>query len=316
MSSASAPGKAILVGEHFVVENQPAIAVALDIRAHVTVKKSSLDNILISSKNLGTKEYFSKNNINLKSPLYPIYFVTQYVLKMFKAEPTGFEILIDSDIPPSAGMGSSAAVAVATVGALLKFFNKSIDKEKISKIAYKAEEIVHGKPSGIDNTVSTYGGAIIFRKSEGHIKLEADFNDLKIILADSGISRNTGKFVKKVLMLKDKYEKVFIPLYHSAGRLAIEAAKAIENHDFYSLGELMNVNHGLLSAIGVSNRKLEELVYIARENGALGAKITGAGGGGFILALSFKEDSERIYRALKEKSDRVFICDISSEGVK
>lgn len=313
--SASAPGKAILIGEHFVVENQPAIAIAINLRAHVTARESKNDKILIFSKNLGIKDCFSEGNINIKSPLYPIYYAAKEALKSLNIETSGLEIIIDSEIPPSAGMGSSAAVSVATIGAILKLYRRELNKEKISKMAYKAEEIVHGKPSGIDNTISTYGGSIIFRKSEGFLKLISNFSDVKVILADSEISRNTGNLVRKVLRLKNKYERIFDPLYYSAGHLAIEAAKAIENMDFKRLGELMNINHGLLSAIGVSNRKLEELVYVARENGALGAKITGAGGGGFIVALCYKKDYENVFKALKKVSNRVFVCDISDKGI-
>ena len=106
------------------------------------------------------------------------------------------------------------------------------------------------------------------------------------------------------------------PLYHAAGRLAIEAGKAIQDGDFARLGELMNVNHGMLSAIGVSNHRLEQLVYAAREAGALGAKITGAGGGGFIVALVSEEKACRVAEKLKPISSRVFTVEVSRDGVR
>jgi len=122
--------------------------------------------------------------------------------------------------------------------------------------------------------------------------------------------------VAKVRALKERHPSILEPLYYAAGRLAVEVGKALERGDFEVVGELMNVNHGLLSAIGVSNLKLEELVYTARRAGALGAKITGAGGGGLIVALCRVEDAERIAAALREVSSNVFTAPISNVGVR
>ena len=228
----------------------------------------------------------------------------------------GIVLRISSEIPIAAGMGSSAATAVAAVAAASRLLGIRVTKDDISKAAYVAETIVHGKPSGIDNTVSTYGGVIAFRKNEGFIRLKGDFKTAFLILADSGIHRSTGSMVKKVLELKKKYPSIMEPLYHAAGRLAIEAGKAIEMEDLEKLGELMNINHGLLSAIGVSNQKLEELIYRARSAGALGSKITGAGGGGFIIALCTGERVEEVKNALKDVSKRIIVTRIENEGVR
>jgi len=315
---ASAPAKVILVGEHFVVENEPAIACAVELRAHVTVE-DGYDDILLSSQNFGSSIKLSikgdildgRENLKIFEPLLRI----DRILRRMTDFKGGYKLEVNSSIPPASGMGSSAAVAVATVAAVSKIMGLELDLEEISKIAYEAEKIVHGTPSGIDNTIATYGGIIVFRKSEGFIRLEADFSKVMLIVADSGLPRNTGKMVRKVKNLKNKYPRVFEPLYHTAGRLAIEAAQAIRDGRFHDLGELMNVNHGLLSAIGVSNRKLEEMVYTAREAGALGAKITGAGGGGSIVVLTTKEDSLRVSKALKKISRRVYVLNIAEKGV-
>ena len=312
---ASAPGKVILFGEHFVVENQPAIAVALSRRARVTVTPREDKVFHVSSRELGLEEDFGLHESRKESPLYPIVVAARAVENIAGTE-IGVDIRIESEIPPSAGMGSSAAVAVATAAAVAELLGLNLDRERISNIAYRAETIVHGKPSGIDNTVSTFGGAIAFRKSEGFLRLEADFTPVKIILADTGIPRNTGELVRRVLSLKNKYPKIFDPIYYAAGRLSVEAAKLMERGEYEAVGELMNVNHGLLSAIGVSILELEDLVYTARRAGALGAKITGAGGGGFVVALTRREDSEKVARALGKVAKRVIVGDISEEGVK
>jgi len=316
VARASAPGKVILVGEHFVVENQPAIAVALDLRARVTVEPLEGDfRVIVSSRNLGREEVFRPREVNESSPLYPPYYAALKAMELIGRK-IPLRILIDSEIPPAAGMGSSASVAVATVAAVGAVLGIKLSKEDISRLAYQAEVLVHGRPSGIDNTIATYGGAIAYRKSEGFLELEADFSPVSLVLADSGIPRNTGEMVRKVRALLSKYPRVLEPLYHAAGHLAIEAGKAIEAGDFERLGELMNVNHGMLAAVGVSNLTLETLVYRAREAGALGAKITGAGGGGFIVALCWKEDAEKVAEALREISPRVIVGSVASEGVR
>ncbi len=311
---ASAPGKVILVGEHFVVENEPAIAVAINLRARVRATKVEGEGVEVRSRELGLAQVF-RGDEPRSSPLYPVYFAAKVTMENIGVE-SPLRVEVFSDIPPASGMGSSAAVAVATVAAVAKALRVKLVEDEISRLAYRAEEIVHGKPSGIDNTISTYGGAIAYRKTEGFLRLEADFSPVRLVLADSGLPRSTGEMVARVRRLKAKYPRVFEPLYHAAGRLAIEAGKAIEAGNFRALGELMNVNHGLLSAIGVSNEVLERLVYRAREAGALGAKITGAGGGGFIVALCEKGSEERVAKALREVSSRVFVVDVSGEGVR
>lgn len=314
MAKASAPAKAILVGEHFVVAGCPAIAVALDVRARVEAETLPEGGVVeVESRELG-KQTFGAGSLP-SSPLYPVYVAVREVLKLAGAS-IGLKLRIESEIPPAAGMGSSAAVAVAAVAAVAKILGLQLTSEEVSAAAYAAEVQVHGKPSGIDNTVSTLGGAIYYRKTEGFRKLEADFSPIRFILADSGVQRSTGELVSRVLALKARRADILNHVYEAAASLVETARGAIERDDYAALGELMNINHGLLSAIGVSNAKLEELVYAARQAGALGAKITGAGGGGMILALAWREDAERVARALAGISPRVIIAPVSQEGVR
>jgi len=315
MIIASAPAKVILVGEHFVVENEPAIAVAVDVRAFVTASKRRDNLITLKSLNLGISDSITKDKNAERKEFKPL----EVIVRKLEEEVgswIGLDVVIDSKIPIAAGMGSSAAVAVASTLAISRVLGLELSRKEISRIAYEAEKIVHGKPSGIDNTISTYGGAIIYRKSEGFVPLECDFSGYKLVLADSGIPRSTGEMVIKVRKLKNKYPKVMDPLYHAAGRLTIEAAKALRDRDFTRLGELMNINHGLLSAVGVSNEKLEQLVYAARRAGVLGAKITGAGGGGYIVALTDENNASKVAKVLESLSKRVLVLDVSDEGAR
>ena len=313
-AAASAPGKVILVGEHFVVEGQPAIAVAVDVRARVTAEELGGEPLVeVVSRELGRASFTGDEG--RESPLYPVYVAAREVMRV-AGRVGGLRVRVESDIPPAAGMGSSAAVAVATVAAVSRLLGLDLSAEEVSRIAYRAEVVVHGKPSGIDNTISTYGGAIAYRRGEGFLRLDVDFSPVRLVLADSGIPRSTGAMVAKVRSLKERYPAVLDPIYYAAGRLAVEVGKALERGDFEVVGELMNVNHGLLSAVGVSNRRLEELVHAAREAGALGAKITGAGGGGLIVALCWREDAERVAEALEQLATRVLVAPISADGVR
>lgn len=312
---ASAPGKVILVGEHFVVEYEPAVVAAVNLRAKVEATLREDELTIIESLDLKKRVTLARGEECKDFQLKPIHKIVEEITKL-TGEWKGINVRISSEIPIAAGMGSSAAVAVAATLAISKAFGLELSKDEISEIAYKAEEIVHGKPSGIDNTISTYGGVIAYRRGEGFVPIECDFSGYKLILADSGIPRSTGEMVAKVRALRSRYPKVMEPLYHSAGRLAIEAAKAIREGDFVKLGELMNINHGLLSAIGVSNEKLEIMVYTARKAGALGAKITGAGGGGCIVALVEDGKVEKVAEALKKVSKKIYVLEVSMEGVR
>ena len=313
-SIASAPGKVILVGEHFVVGGKPAIAIAINLRARVSVETVDNGNdITIRSKDLEIEETFSPEYIDEKSPLYPIY-VAASLARQYISLDKGLDITITSELPPAAGMGSSAAVSVATAAAVIAL-QKRVDRSIVSKIAYEAEKIVHGKPSGIDNTISTYGGAILYIKEKGFTRINLNLKNVALVLADTGVPRSTGEMVARVRKLKARYSSVLDPIYKSAEILAYEVAKALEMGDVKTIGELMNINHGLLSAIGVSTIELERLVYTARNTGALGAKLTGAGGGGLIVALCYKKDLSHIEKALRKYSKRVYVANISKRGV-
>lgn len=314
-ATASAPGKVILIGEHFVVEGEPALALALELRARARVRilrREEEDRIVVVSRELGLREVFPKEDPE-RSPLFPVYLSAKLAREHAGVEGP-LEIRISSELPPASGMGSSAAVSVATAAAVLAL-GGALKRELVSSIAYEAEKIVHGKPSGIDNTISTYGGAILYERRRGFTRIGANLRGAKIVLADTGIPRPTGDLVRKVRELKARYWSILDPVYTSAGRLAVEAAKALELGDLATLGELMNISHGLLSAIGVSRIELEQLVYAARSSGALGAKITGAGGGGLVVALCRREDAERVCAHLREMSKRVFVAEIADKGV-
>lgn len=305
-----------MFGEHFVVEGQPAIAVAVSVRAYVSVEPIERDEIQVYSKNYNLAEtYILRNRESWSGRMLPVA-VAAYTTMLEAGRKTGLKIDIDSQIPPSSGMGSSAAVSVATVHATSLTLGLELELKKISDIAYEAEKVVHGKPSGIDNTIAAFGGAIAYRKGEGFVQLKPVFRGVKLVLADTGKPRNTGEMVRKVLALKNTYPSILDPIYYSAGKLVVEAAQLLEQGEYEKLGNLMNINHGLLSAIGVSTKEIETLVHTARESGALGAKLTGAGGGGYIVALCRENDTEKVINALKNHATNILTVNLEQTGVR
>jgi mevalonate kinase len=319
--TASAPAKVILFGEHFVVYNEPAIVIAIDRRAYASAELRKDQCICISSKNLETTRYFSKaqlkgekNNKKEHSRLEPIRIAVQKVLDLSEIE-TGVNINVNSSIPIAAGLGSSAAVTVATTAALGELLNLKLSQKTIFQITFEAESFVHGTPSGIDPTISIHGGIILYYKDKGFSPLNFK-NNLQLVIGDSGVKRSTGEMVAAMRKLKTRYNSIINLIIKSGGNIASRAIEALKKEDFKTVGELMNINHSLLSAVGVSNKILDKLVYAARKAGAYGAKLTGAGGGGCIIALAPSHKLKEVVDSIRKEGGSVFIARKTNEGVK
>ena len=318
---ASAPAKVILFGEHFVVYGEPAIVLAIDKRAHVRARLRADQRIYINSFSLRLSGFFTGDHFQQERggkeahrELEPIKIATQRVLE-FSEEKAGVEIEVFSQIPVAAGLGSSAAVAAAVAASVSQLLDLKISKEKIYTIALEAERFIHGTPSGIDPAISTYGGAILFQKGKGIMPLKADV-ELPLVVGDTGMKRSTGDTVAELRRRRERYPSVIDPVLKVGGEIVRSAVKALRSGDIQTLGELMNVNQGLLSAVGVSNEALERLIYAAREAGALGAKLTGAGGGGCMIALCYEEKLKNVLEAIEQSGGTAFIARKTDEGVR
>jgi len=184
------------------------------------------------------------------------------------------------------GLGSSAALAVAIARAIADELDLHLENEAINAIAYKCEELAHGTPSGIDNTVATFDQPMLFRKGEG---LEAEAIDLPapppVVVACSHTRGLTREQVAGVAERYGRNPEHYDRIFAEMDALSLDGAKALAGSDYARLGDLMNMAHGLLNALGVSTTELESMVELARAAGAVGAKLTGAGGGGSIVAL-------------------------------
>ncbi len=318
--TASAPAKTILIGEHFVVYDEPAIVMAIDRRVYVTVEERSDGAIYISS-DLGVSGTFVGEDYRpvtggteARRTLDPIRIAAQTVLDTL-GKRSGLSITVKSEIPASVGLGSSAALAVATVAATGRLLGSDFTKKEIAELPLEAEKYVHVRPSGIDQTIATYGGALLYRRSEGITPLHVTI-EIPIVVGNTGLPRTTGTLVAAVRVKRDKFPEVMDPLIQVAGQLSRMAVRALRQGDLNGLGELMDINHGLLSAIGVSNEALDRLVYAAKRGGALGAKLTGAGGGGCMIALSSLTGRENVALAIKEAGGEPLIAKKTDGGVQ
>ncbi|HML05906.1 MAG TPA: mevalonate kinase [Methanobacterium sp.] len=311
----SAPGKAILFGEHAVVYGKPAIAMALDKRAQVKVSKNTDKKISINIRDLGIKGHIDLKDDSIKSDS-PKKGILKYVLSSLKKvhEGSGLDLCIDVNVPIGGGLGSSAAVTVALIAAVSKYNDMDLGKKDIAGFAHEVELEVQNSASTLDTTISTYGGLIYLEKNAKDI-ISLDINhDIPVVIGYTDSRGNTGKLVESVKMRKECYPKIINPIIDSIELITNEAKHAILNNDKNRIGELMNINHGLLDALGVNTMELSNMVYTARSAGAYGSKITGAGGGGSILSFC-PDGTEKVISALK-KTENAFKADISKEGVK
>ncbi len=285
--TASAPGKTILFGEHAVVYGKPAIAAAVDKRAYVTIKKREDKKTHVKINKLGISGFLNiqEGTIELDNGKNREGILKYVLIALMKTgSEDGLEITINLDIPVGAGLGSSAAVTVATVQAASSFKDIKLTQDEIAKLAHQVELMVQGSASPIDTILSTYGGIVyLSRDAEKIIKLDID-SEIPLVIGYTSTRGNTGELVESVRLKMETSPQVMIPLFNSMEALTNGAREALTSGDHRMIGEFMNINHGLLDAIGVNTDELSKMVYIARKTGALGSKLTGAGGGGSMIA--------------------------------
>ncbi len=315
--TASAPGKTILFGEHAVVFGKPAIAAAINRRAYVTIQERHDKQTHVTINELGISafmdlEYKTITPENGKTKKG----ILKYVLIALNetGSTNGIEITIKLDMPIGAGLGSSAALTVATIQAASSYNNINLTRDEIAKLAHQIELEVQGRASPIDTTLSTYGGIIYLSRDAREIT-NLDINpEIPLVIGYTSKIGNTGKLVEKVKHKMETNPEVMIPLFNSMEALTNGAREALINCDHKMIGEFMNINHGLLDAIGVNTDELSRMVFEARKTGALGSKLTGAGGGGSMIAYC-PGKMDAVVDGINE-FENAFKIKISPDGVR
>ena len=308
-SKASAPGKVILFGEHFVVYGVKAILCSINKRVTVTAEKTSKRKISINSEigNLVLEPNKLISEIN--SPLKPFYYLAN---KAIKNQDTGIEIKIKSEIPLGAGLGSSSACCVAGAAAIFKLF-ENVSKERILELAIEAERTIFENTSGADCTVCTYGGIIEYGKKQGFKKIEDEPN-FQLVIANSNIEHSTESMVSGVKTFVIKNKEVFSKLLNQESKLVEDVLKLLKENNSEELGEKINQNQKYLETIGISNNQLREMIEIGQKT-SFGAKITGSGGGGCIFALTNESNVEQTLKQFKDKNFECFSVQIDFKGL-
>ena len=308
-SKASAPGKVILFGEHFVVYGVKAILCSINKRVTVTAEKISDKKIVINSEigNLILEPNKSISEIN--SPLKPFYYLGN---KVIKNQDTGIQIKIDSEIPLGVGLGSSSACCVAGAAAIFKLFG-DISKEEILELAIEAERTIFENTSGADCTVCTYGGIIEYGKKQGFKKIEDEPN-FQLVIANSNIEHSTESMVSEVKAFTIKNKEEFSKLLNQELELVEDVLKLLKENNTIELGEKINQNQEYLETIGISNNQLREMIEIGQKT-SFGAKITGSGGGGCIFAITDESNLEDTLKEFKDNNFECFSVEIDFEGL-
>ncbi len=300
MTTTSAPGKIILFGEHAVVYGRPALAVPVtQVHADVDISDSPRSGIWIQAPDINLHA-----ELNTLPSDHPIASVIHNLFFLSRISPfPNLEIKISATIPVASGLGSGAAVTVAITRALSAHINYSMTNEQVNAFTYEIEKLYHGTPSGIDNTVVTYARPVYFVKGQP-IETFQVAKPFTIVIGDTGISAPTKESVADVRKLweadKTKWEKIFDEI----GDISFSARRVIEEGWVKMLGALMDENHAYLKELSVSAPELDRLVTAARNAGALGAKMSGGGRGGNMIALAEPEQAEAVARSLMEAGAR------------
>ena len=291
---ASAPGKIILFGEHAVVYGHPALAVPVtQVHADVEILDSPRAGIWVNAP--GINLHTEINSLPADHPIGSV------ILKLFQlfgiSQTPNLEINILSTIPVASGLGSGAAVSIALIRSLSSFFFHPLTNEQVNDLVFEIEKLHHGTPSGIDNTVITYERPVFFIKGRP-VETFTVSRPFTIIIGDTGIPAPTKESVNDVrnLWLKDKAR--YEGLFNEIAQIALIARSSIENGEPERLGDLMDHNHSLLQEMTVSSPELDKLVGAARDTGALGAKLSGGGRGGNMIALVDQTKAASVASAL------------------
>ena len=277
----AAAGKVILLGEHAAVYDRHVLALPLE--SAVTVRIAETESgirLLIPDWNVD-RQLDADAGIR-GGPAA----VLSLIRRFFGVTERGHDIHVRSRIPLAAGLGFSAALAVATIRAFDKIAGKGMSKVEVEKLAFQCEKIAHGTPSGIDNNIATYAEPVLYSKGTRTRTKPIKLSEVPpLVIASSGIKGLTKEQVAGVRSRYDKNRELYTTIFDEIDEISIAGAVALRNCDYAALGSMMNVCQGFLNAIEVSAPELEKMIAIARQSGAVGAKLTGAGGGGSIVAL-------------------------------
>jgi hydroxymethylglutaryl-CoA reductase len=287
-------GKVILLGEHAVVYGRHAIAAPIPLKIKALVEDCD-EGIHLLIPRWNVEYQLASNPSERRSFERP----AGALLDHLGLSKRAMKIEVFPEIPRSMGLGGSAAMAVAIVRALDKHFRLGLRDDEVNRLAFESEKMAHGNPSGLDNTLACYGKAVVFRAGDPPLVEPLNIREpIPAVIGMTGLEGLTAKTVGRVREAWQQDNKLYERIFDQIDALTLRGIQAIQDNDLPTLGQLMNICQGMLNALQVSTPELEKVCAIARENGALGAKLTGGGGGGSIIAIC-DGDPEPVVSAIR-----------------
>ena len=275
----AACGKIILLGEHAVVYGRPAIALPIPLAVEAAIRKGG-DGINVVIPRWGVEQKVRVTNPGFTG-------IIAQMLEQLGLDEENMTIEVFPHIPRAMGLGGSSALAVAIIRAIDHAYKLGLNDGRINELAFECEKAAHGTPSGVDNTVATYGSPLYYQRRDEQplfstVKLG---QPLELVIGMTGKESLTADTVARVRASWQQYPERYETIFDQIGHLTMSASEAVKSGQLNELGELMNLCHGYLNALQLSTPELEEMIHVARQNGAVGAKLTGGGGGGSMIAL-------------------------------
>lgn len=317
MIKVSAPGKLMLFGDHAVVHGKPCIVTSVEHRVSVALEKRSDNKIVLNAPDVGFQNYIVSIDSLDKPHPKEVKFVLTAISNFFDRYKikSGLEIKTGSEFSAKVGLGSSSAVTVSTIKGLAELFEIEMTNKELFDLSYKTILDIQEVGSGFDVAAAIYGGTLYF-VTGGKIIEPLEIEDIPLLIGYTGIKADTATLVKMVSKKLKKEPQKINKIFNKSREIVNSAKVEMENSDWKRVGELMNLNQDLLRKLGVSSKELENLIAASLDSGAYGAKLSGAGGGDCMIAITSMVSQDDVKEAIEKAGGKIVEVKVQAEGVK